>query len=189
MSFPKLNSIWHMIIPKLIQSLSTIFQTGLRLSMAGLWHLAYKIRFEKNIHQFSLPTSYLVVYIQHYVEVELGFCWTDHKNGSILINVNHLSRNTKLYKSKYAFTFTLNNVTTSEPKLQIQHYLNLVWNPKPDVFFWIKENLTIMLSLFLFYDMFLCIKKCFPATLRGLTYKKHGFLHFGLVTYRASGLL
>jgi hypothetical protein len=29
----------------------------------------------------------------------------------------------------------LNNVTTSEPKLQTQHYLKLVWNPKPDVFF------------------------------------------------------
>jgi hypothetical protein len=68
---PKLNSIWQMIILKLIQSLSPIFHTGLRLSKA------------------DLPCSS----IQHYKVnqlVELGFCWTDHRKGSILIHVNHL---------------------------------------------------------------------------------------------------
>ena len=126
------------------------FSYGLEQLKAGLWHLAYKMCFQRNIHQFSMPTSYLVVSIQHCVVVELGFLWTDYINRSIRIHVNHMSRSTKLYKSEDASTFTLNNVTTSEPKLQTQDYLKLVWNPQPDFFFWIKENLTIILTLFLF---------------------------------------
>ena len=74
----------------------------------------------------------------------------------------------KLYKSEDAFKFTLNNVTTSEPKLQTKNYLKLVWNPKPDFFYLIKEYLTIFIcTFFCFYDTSLCIKKCYPATLRG----------------------
>ena len=120
------------------------------------------------IPQFSLPTSYLVVSVQHCVLVELGFCRTDHRKGGILIHVNHLTRSTKLYKSEDAFTFTLITVTTSEPKLQTKNYLKLVWNPKPDFFYWIKEYLTIFIwPFFYFYDTSLCIKRCYPATLRG----------------------
>jgi hypothetical protein len=55
---------------------------------------------KKLIYQLTLPTSLLVVIsIQHYAEVELGFAGQALEKESMLINVNHMCPICKLYKS------------------------------------------------------------------------------------------